>query len=135
MVSLLPLLCFGLALILLVADLLQPIHGLAVKRFLNGDMSHGGGWRGAVPVLLPGREPDHVAGPDLLDRPAPALRAAAAGRHDQGLPQGVGVPCGPGPRLERDARAGHTRRIGRLEQRVDAYGAREILAGPFAGGL
>ena len=39
--------------------------------FLDGDMCHGGGGRGAVPVLLAGREPDHVARADFLDRAAP----------------------------------------------------------------
>ena len=42
--------------------------------FLNGDVRHGRGRRGAVPVLLARREPDHVARPDFLDRAA--LRCA-----------------------------------------------------------
>src|SRR5207249_11331296 len=40
--------------------------------------------------------PDHVARPNLLDRTAPALYQAAAGRHDQGLTERMGMPCGPG---------------------------------------
>src|SRR6266487_2781058 len=79
-------------LILLVANLLHPVDGLAVEPLLNGNVRHGGGCRGAVPVLLARREPDHVARPDFLDRAAPALRQAAAGGHDQGLAQRVGVP-------------------------------------------
>ena len=63
--------------ILLVADLFHPVDDLAVQRFLNGDMRHCRRRRGAVPVLLAGRKPDHVAWPDFLDRPAPALRPAA----------------------------------------------------------
>jgi len=39
-----------------------------------------------VPMLLARREPDDVARPDLLDRPALALRKAAAGRDNQCLP-------------------------------------------------
>lgn len=55
-------------------------------------MSHRNGWGGAVPVFLVGREPDDVAGPDLLDRAAFALRAAEAGGHNQRLSKRVGVP-------------------------------------------
>ena len=97
-------------LVLLVADLFHPVDGFAVELFLNGDVRHGRGWRGAVPVLLTRREPDHVARPNFLDRPAPALCPAATGRHDQGLAQRMGVPCGPAPgsnvTLAPSARAG-----------------------------
>ena len=92
--------------VLFVADLFHPVDDLAVELFLNGDVRHGGGRRGAVPVLLAGREPDHIAGPDFLDRPALALRPAAAGRDDQGLAERMRVPCGARARLERDAGAG-----------------------------
>ena len=61
--------------------------------------------RGPVPMLFARREPDHVAGPDFLDRPAPTLRPAAAGRHDQGLAERMRVPCGTGAGLEGDAGA------------------------------
>ena len=91
--------------------------------------------RRAVPVLLARREPDHVAGPDFLDRPALALRPAAAGRHDQRLAQRVRVPRGPGARLEGDAGAGDARRIGRLEQRIDPNRAGEPIRRPLAGRL
>jgi hypothetical protein len=50
---------------LFVADLFQPVDGLAVELFLNGDVGHGRGGRGAMPVLLARRDPDHVARPDL----------------------------------------------------------------------
>ena len=53
--------------ILFVADLLHPVHDLAVEFFLDGDVRHRGRRRGPVPVLLAGREPDHVAGVDFLD--------------------------------------------------------------------
>ena len=62
------------ALVLLVGHLLQPLHDLAVERFLNRDMRHRGRRGGAVPMLLARREPDHVAGMNLLD--AGRLRAA-----------------------------------------------------------
>src|SRR5438067_4990530 len=74
--------------VLFVADLLHPVDGLAVELFLDGDVRHGRGCRGAVPMLLTRREPDHVTWPDLLDRAAPALGPAAAGGHDQGLASG-----------------------------------------------
>ena len=57
----------------------------------------------------PGREPDHVAGPDLLDRAALALRPAAAGGDDQRLPERMRVPCGARARLEGDAALPATR--------------------------
>src|SRR5208282_4164894 len=89
-------------LILFVADLFHPLDGLAVELFLNGDVRHGGGRRGTVPVFFTRREPDYVTRPDLLDRATPALGEAAAGSHDQGLAQRVGVPGGSSARLERD---------------------------------
>ena len=86
-------------------------------------------------MLLTRRKPDHVTGPNLLDRPAPALRAAAAGGHDQGLAERVRVPGGPGAGLERDSGTGYACRIGGLENRVDADSAGEPLGRSFAGGL
>jgi hypothetical protein len=65
--------------------------------------------RGPVPMLLAGRNPDHVARPDFLDRPAPALHPAAAGRHDQGLAERMRVPCRARAGLEGDAGAERTR--------------------------
>jgi hypothetical protein len=67
------------------------------------DVSHGCCWRGAVPMLLTLLEPDHVTRPDFLDRSAPALHSAAAGRDNQSLTEGMGVPCRPGTGFERDA--------------------------------
>jgi hypothetical protein len=64
--------------ILFVADLFHPVHGLAIEPFLNGDVRHGGGGCGAVPVLLTRRKPDDVARPNLLDRASPALRQPGA---------------------------------------------------------
>src|SRR3954471_10346087 len=88
--------------VLLVADLLHPVDGLAALLFLDRDVGHAGGGRGAVPVLLAGCEPDHVARPDLFHRYALALRPAAAGGDDQGLAERMGVPGRPRPRLEGD---------------------------------
>src|SRR6266566_42912 len=122
-------------LVLFVADLFHPVGGLAVETFLNGDMRHGRGWRGAVPVFLTRLEPDHVTRPNFLDRTTPALYPAAASRHDQGLAQGVAVPCGPSAGLERDTGADRACRIGCLEQGVNAYRAGKVLGRSFAGRL
>jgi hypothetical protein len=54
----------------------------------------------SVPVLLAGREPDDVAGADLLDQAPLALAAAQAGDHDQRLAERVRVPGGaPGSKV------------------------------------
>jgi hypothetical protein len=63
--------------VLLVTDLLHPIDRLPVKALLNRDVSHGRSRRGPMPVLLAGREPDHITGPDFLDRSAFALKPFA----------------------------------------------------------
>ncbi len=55
-----------------------------------------------MPVLLARREPDHVAGPDLLDQPSLALGQTAASGYDQGPAKRVGVPDGASARLEDD---------------------------------
>ena len=94
-----------------VADFFHPVDDFTVELFLNGDVGHGRGRRGAVPMLLTRRDPDHVTRPNLLDRAAPALHPAAASRHDQSLAQRVGVPGRPGAGLERDAGAEPPRRI------------------------
>ena len=63
--------------VLLVGDLFHPLDDLAVERFLNGDMRHGGSRRGTVPVPHAGWKPDDIAWPDFLDR---AAFASAPGR-------------------------------------------------------
>src|SRR5689334_14843644 len=71
--------------VLLVGDLLHPVHDLAVQLFLDRDVRHGGRRRGAVPVLLVRRTPHDVAGADDPDRTALALHVAATGGADQRL--------------------------------------------------
>ena len=68
--------------VLLVADLFHPIDHLAVNALLDRDVSHGRSGCGTMPMLLAGREPDHVTGPDLLDGSAVSLNPAAASRHN-----------------------------------------------------
>src|SRR3984957_2015792 len=71
------------ALVLLVADLFHPLHRLAVERLLDGDVGHGGGGRGAMPMFLARREDYDVARTNLLDRPAFALGAGAPDSGDK----------------------------------------------------
>jgi hypothetical protein len=115
--------------------MLQPIDGLAVELFLDSDVAHARGDRGPVPVPFTGREPDHVAGPDFLDRTALALRPAKAGRDDQGLAERMGVPSRARARFEGDERAGDAGWLGRAQERVDANRSGEILRRALAGGL
>src|SRR2546430_7732103 len=53
---------------LVVSHLFHPVHDLAIEVLLNGEVRDGGGCRGAVPMFLTRRDPDHVTGPNLLDR-------------------------------------------------------------------
>src|SRR6266568_8893328 len=86
-------------------------------------------------MFLARREPDDIARSDLLDRPALALRKAAAGSHDQCLSQRMRVPGRARAGLECDAGAADARRIGRLEQWVDANRASEPFRRPLSGRL
>src|SRR5438874_11888029 len=95
------------ALILVFTDLFHPLHGLAVLLLVNRNVGHCRRGRRTVPVLFTRRDPDHVAGPDLFDRPTPALRAAHAGDDDECLTEWMRLPGGAGARLECDARARH----------------------------
>jgi hypothetical protein len=80
-----------------------------------------------MPVLVAGRAPDDVAGPDLDDGFALALGPATAGGDDEGLTQGVGMPIGAGARLKGDAGAGDPSGRRRIIQRVEADRTGEIL--------
>src|SRR6476469_2514462 len=106
---------FALLPILFVAHLFHPIDGLAVERFLDGDMRHRSGRGSAVPVLQSRWKPDHVAGPDLFDRATLALHPSKACGDDQRLAKRVRVPSGPRPRFERDIGAGRAGRLRRLK--------------------
>jgi hypothetical protein len=84
-----------------------------------------------VPVLFARGEPHDIAQSNLFDWPAPTLRPAHTGGDDQGLAERVRVPCRARARLERDARAGHARRSGRVEQRINPYRSDKPLGGSF----
>src|ERR1700689_5519532 len=87
-------------LVLLVADLLQPVDMLAVERFLNSDVNHVRRRAGAVPMLFVGRYPDDIAGTHFAQRSAPDLHAADTGGDAKRLTERMGVPIGPCGRFE-----------------------------------
>src|SRR5437016_1659394 len=118
--------------ILLVADSFHPVNRFAVQRFLNGDVRHRGRRRSAVPMLLTGRKPNHIAWPDFLDRAALALRPSKARRDDQHLTEWMCMPGGTGTRLERHACATNTCRFRCLEQRINSNCASKPISWPFA---
>src|SRR5437016_1551127 len=98
-------------------------------------MGHGCSGRGAMPMLLTGRDPDHVTWANFLDRTSPALHPAASSSDDEGLTQRVRVPCCPSAGLERDTRAERAGWMVCLEQGVNTYSAGKILSRSFAGRL
>jgi hypothetical protein len=89
--------------ILLVADLLQPIDGFPVESFLNRYVAHGGRRRRTMPVLYPGAKPDDIARIDVSNLSTLHLRPSRTRSHDQSLTKGVRVPRGARTRLKRDA--------------------------------
>ena len=78
-------------------------------------------------MLLSRRDPNHITGPDLLDRASVALSPATASRDDESLTRRKRVRCSPRARLERYAGTLNERRIGRLKKRSNPYSASEPL--------
>src|SRR5256885_16172095 len=76
---------FVLSAILFVADPFHPIGRSAIHLFLNSNMCHGRGRRGAMPMLLTRLNPNYVTRPNLLDGATPALCQTGTGYHDQSL--------------------------------------------------
>src|SRR5467141_511107 len=58
--------------VLLVGNLLHPFDHLPILLFLNSDVCHGSGLRGAMPVLLTGR--DQTTSPGLISSIGPPSR-------------------------------------------------------------
>ena len=83
---------------------------------------------GPVPALFAWREPNHVAWPDVLNGPVPALQASEAGRRDERLSERVCVPRRPRTEFERDSCARDACGRGRLKQRIDANRSSEAVA-------
>src|SRR2546422_9776135 len=129
------LLLIATPLLLLVGALLHPADTLAFELLRDGDMRHRGGRRCAMPMLFARRAPDHIAGPDDLDRAAPALHEAAAGRDDERLAERMRVPITARAWLERYVGAARPCRFGCLEKLVDAYRPGEILGRSSRRGL
>src|ERR1700712_3139083 len=67
--------------IVLLPHRLHPGRMFSVERLLHGDVGHAVIRRTAMPMLFTRRDPDHVARPDLAERPALGLHPADA-RHD-----------------------------------------------------
>ena len=88
-----------------------------------------------MPMLFPCREPDHIAGTDFFDRSAHALYPSHTGGHDQGLPQGMGMPGGPGARFESHTCAAGPVRAVRGKQHIHADVAAEPVIGSLHGRL
>src|SRR5450755_2337633 len=78
-----------------VGHLLHPGRVISIQRFLHRDVDHAIGRRAAVPMLFARRNPDDVAGLDLVYRPALALDPADAGDHIERLAKGVRMPGRP----------------------------------------
>src|SRR5262249_3339135 len=98
-------LSLGLALVLLIGDVFQPSDVLAVEMLLQRNVYHLGPRPRAMPVLFLRRNPHRVARANLPHRAAPALDAAEAGDHVQGLAERMGMPGGSRARLKPYPRA------------------------------
>src|SRR5262245_20079958 len=90
-------------------------------------MSHRGGRRSTVPVLLVRRKPHDIPRPDFLDRSSIVLRPTKAGCNNQRLTKRMRMPGGAGSRFKRDSRATNARRFRRFEQRFNPYFTREPI--------
>src|SRR5579863_3844434 len=114
----------GVALILLVGDLLEPFDHLPVERLLDRDGRHRRARCSTVPVLLIRPHGDDVAWPNLFDRPAPPLVTTAPKGDDQRLSERVRVQVAPRAWLERHVR-GTDGRLGRsIRERLLPHRAR-----------
>jgi hypothetical protein len=121
--------------ILFVGHMLQPIHNFAVKLLLYGNVSHRRGRRGAMPMLFTGRKPNDITRMDVLDGAAFQLDPSSTGRYDQSLTKWMSVPRCACARLKRNAGPGYQRRVRRLKQWIDAYGAGKPIGRSLPGCL
>ena len=87
-----------------------------------------------MPVLFTRCEPHDVAGSNFFNRAAVALHPAKPADNDQRLPQRMGMPGRACARFEGDIGPRYPRRVGTVEQRVDANDAGEPIAGPLTEG-
>jgi hypothetical protein len=89
--------------------MLHPVDHLAILSLLNGNVRHGRTLCGSVPVLLIGREPDHISWMDFLDRVAFSLCPPAACGNNERLSERMRVPGRPRTRLKCDTCTGDQR--------------------------
>src|SRR5208283_3416076 len=111
------------------------VDGAAVELLGDGDVRHGRGGGGPVPMFLAGREPHDVAGPDLLNRAALALYPAQPGCDDQRLTERMRVPGCPRARFKGDGSPADAGWIFTRERCVDTHGAGKIVRRAFGRGL
>src|SRR5262249_29210893 len=120
--------------------MLQPGGGLAVLRFLRRDVDHSGGRCAAMPVLFAWRNPDDVAGLDLLDGLALRLEASNSRNHVERLSKRMRVPRGSRAGLEADTIDDDPRWRRRRDDRILPDRAGEVFGRcaarrPRAGGI
>ena len=92
---------------------------------------------GAAPCQCFSPGANETTSPGRISSIGPPSRCdpAAARGDDQGLAERMGVPGRARAGLEGDASAGHARRVGRAEQRIDPHRAGEPVGRPLAGRL
>jgi len=118
--------------VLLIVDVVHPLHSLAVQSFLNRNMRQSRSRRSSVPMLLSRRKPNHIARVNLLNRTALPLNPATARSHNQSLPQRMRMPRSTRSRFERNAGSTNERRIRRLKERVNPNCSGKPLCRTFA---
>ena len=106
------------SMVFFVTDMLHPDDKLPITPFLNRDVRHTGGRRSPMPMLLARRGQHHISRTNLLDVSIFSLNPALAGRDDEGLTEGMSMPCSPCSRLECNAGGLNKRRIRRLKKRI-----------------
>jgi hypothetical protein len=95
-------------------------------------MRHGRRRRRAVPVLHAGRNPDDVAGADLLNGATPMLHQSHTGCDDECLAEWMRVPSSTRAGLEDDRTATDPCRRASLKSAIDADSTGEIVRGTNA---
>src|SRR5438093_7569449 len=101
-----------------VADMFHPVDKFPITLFLNGNMRQGCGRRGPMPMLLSRRRQYYITRTNLLDMSAFMLNPALAASDDEGLTEGMSMPCSPCSRLEGNAGSLNKRRIRCLKKRI-----------------
>ena len=112
--------------VLLVADLLHPLHRSAVAVLGDRDVRHGRVRRRAVPVLLARWDAHDVSGSNLLDWITPSLNAAGArpSRSGSALGDASATRCG---HPARTSPSRHWRaRFDGFEQHLDTNATGEV---------